>query len=84
VGSAPAYPRSALLHVTFLARAHLLKGDLDQAVAATRIGLGLRGQVQSPRGRGYLSSLRSAMARRTRSPLVRDLLDEFDEASSAV
>jgi hypothetical protein len=83
-GSAPAYPRSALLHATFLARAHLLKGDLDQAVAATRIGLGLRAQVQSPRGRGYLRSLRSAMARRTRSPLVRDLLDEFDEASSAV
>jgi hypothetical protein len=83
-GSAPAYPRSALLHATFLARAHLLKGDLEEAVAATRVGLGLRAQVQSPRGWGYLRALRSAMARRTRSPLVRELLDEFDEASSAV
>src|SRR5579859_5864032 len=83
-GDAPAYPRSALLHATFLARAHLLNGDLEQAVAATRTGLGLRAQVQSPRGRGYLHELRTAMARRARSPLVRELLDEFDEASSAV
>jgi hypothetical protein len=83
-GDAPAYPRSALLHATFLARAHLLNGDLAEAVAATRTGLGLRAQVQSPRGRGYLHGLRTVMARRARSPLVRDLLDEFDEASSAV
>jgi hypothetical protein len=82
--SALTYPRSALLHATFLARAHLLRGDLEEAVAVTRIGLGLRAQVQSPRGRGYLRMLRSAMARRTRSPLVRELLDEFDEASSAM
>ena len=35
---APAYPRSALLHATYLARACLLHGDLDQAVAAMRTG----------------------------------------------
>ncbi len=78
----PAYPRSALLHATFLARANLLRGDLEQAVTATRTGLGLLAQVQSPRGRGYLEALRSAMTRRSRSPLVRELLGEFDEASS--
>jgi hypothetical protein len=80
----PAYPRSALLHTTFLARAHLFGGDLEKAITATRTGLGLLTQVQSPRGRGYLQELRSAMARRSRSTLVRDFLDEFDEASSRV
>jgi hypothetical protein len=83
-GSAPAYPRSALLHTTFLARACLLSGDLERAVAAMRTGLGLLAQVQSPRGRAYLQELRPAMARRSRSPAVREFLDEFDEASSAV
>jgi hypothetical protein len=80
----PVYPRSALLHTTFLARAHLGRGDLERAITATRTGLGLLAQVQSPRGRGYLQELRSAMARRSRSSLVRDFLDEFDEASSRV
>jgi hypothetical protein len=79
-----AYPRSALLHTTFLARAHLLRGELDDAVSAMRTGLGLLGQVQSPRARGYLRDLRSVLARRSRSPLVREFLDEFDEASSRV
>jgi hypothetical protein len=44
-GGAPIYPRSALLHTTFLARGCI-------------------------------------MARRSRSPQVREFLDEFDEASS--
>jgi hypothetical protein len=81
-GSAPAYPRSALLHATFLARACILLGDLEQAMAAMRTGLGLLAQVQSPRGRAYLNGLRPVMARRSRSPQVRDFLAEFDEASS--
>lgn len=81
---APGYPRSALLHATYLARACLLHGDLDQAVAAVQTALGMLAQVQSPRARGYLQSLRSALARRSRSPIVRELLDEFDEASSPV
>jgi hypothetical protein len=83
-GTAPAYPRSAFLHTTFLARACLLRGDLERAVAAMRTGLGLLAQVQSPRGRTYLQELRPAMARRSRSPVVREFLDELDEASSAV
>jgi hypothetical protein len=82
--SAPAYPRSALLHVTFLARGYLLGGDVEEAVTAMRIGLGLLAQVQSPRARSYLLRLRPALARRSRSALVREFLDEFDEASSPV
>jgi hypothetical protein len=81
---AAGYPRSALLHATYLARACLQHGDLDQTVAAMRTALGLLAQVQSPRSRGYLQSLRSALARRSRSPIVREFLDEFDEASSPV
>ena len=46
----PAYPRSALLHTTFLARAYLLRGELAEAVTAMRVGLDLLAQVQSPRG----------------------------------
>jgi hypothetical protein len=84
VSQAPAYPRSALLHATYLARACLLRGDLDQAFAAMRAAQGLLAQVQSPRGRGYLHSLRSALAKRSRSPIVREFLEEFDEASSPV
>jgi hypothetical protein len=49
-----------------------------------RTALGLLAQVQSPRGRSYLQSLRSSLARRSRSSLVREFLDEFDEASSPV
>jgi hypothetical protein len=81
-GGAPVYPRSALLHTTFLARACILLGDLDQAMAAMRTGLDLLDQVQSPRGRAYLNGLRPVMARRSRSPQVREFLDEFDEALS--
>jgi hypothetical protein len=80
----PAYPRSALLHTTFLARAYLLRGDLDAGVAAIRDGLGLLVQVQSPRGRHYLRALRPVLARRSRSRVVGDFLAEFDEAVSAV
>lgn len=83
-GGAPTYPRSALLHTTFLARACLLRGDLEEAVGAMRAGLGLMAYVQSPRGRAYMRSLRTAMSRRSRSPVVRELLDEFDQASSPV
>ena len=83
-GTGPAYPRSVLLHTSFLARARLLRSDLEEAVAATRTGLGLLEQVQSPRARGYLRGLRPALARRSRSPLVREFLGEFDEASSSV
>ena len=80
----PAYPRSALLHATYLARACLLRGDLEPAVEAMRTSLSLLVHVQSPRGRSYLHALRSALAKRSRSLIVREFLDEFDEASSPV
>jgi hypothetical protein len=83
-GTGPAYPRSALLHSTYLVRACLLRGDLEQAVAAARAGLGLLPLVQSPRARGYLVGLRPEFARRSRSVIVRDFLAEFDEASSVL
>lgn len=54
------------------------------AYPAMRTALGLLAQVQSPRGRGYLQTLRSVLARQSRSPIVREFLDEFDEASSPV
>jgi hypothetical protein len=81
-GVAPLYARSGLLHLTFLARAQLLNGDLPQAVERMRAGLGLLPLVQSPRGRNYLRVLRPALARRARSSLVREFLPEFDEALS--
>jgi hypothetical protein len=40
-GVASAYPRSALLHATFLARACLLRGDPEPAVTAIRIRSGI-------------------------------------------
>ncbi|MFK3984989.1 hypothetical protein ACI2K4_32035 [Micromonospora sp. NPDC050397] len=83
-GSPAVYARSALLHTTFLARAYLLHGDLAHAVASMRAAVGLLNQVQSPRGRAYLQSLRPALARRLRSPLVAEFLPELDEALSLV
>lgn len=74
------YPRSALLHATFLARAHLMCGDLEHGVEAARYALGRLDEVQSPRGRAYLRALRPAFARRARSPLVASLLPDFDRA----
>lgn len=81
-GGAPPYARSGLLHLTFLARAHLLRGDAPEAVAVMRAGLGLLPLVQSPRGRSYLRGLRPMLARRSRSAAVAEFLPEFDAALS--
>jgi hypothetical protein len=74
------YQRSALLHSTFLAKAHLMQGNLELGVQATRYALDRLPDVQSPRGRTYLRNLRPALARRARSPLVGELLPDFDKA----
>ena len=79
-GAQPQYARSALLHSAFLAKAHLMRGDLEQGVEATRYALGRLDEVQSPRGRTYLRALRPVLARRARSRVVADLLPEFDRA----
>ncbi|MGC4773593.1 hypothetical protein ACLQ25_32095 [Micromonospora sp. DT44] len=83
-GAAPAYARSGLLHSTFLARAQLQHGDVGEAIATMRAGIGLLPLVQSPRGRHYLRGLRPALARRSRSPVVREFIPEFDAAVSSV
>lgn len=80
----PSYPRSAMVHSTFLAKAQLLRGDLEQGVQATRYALGCLDEVQSPRGRAYLRALRPVLARRSRAGVVAELLPEFDQALSLV
>jgi len=84
IGQWPAYPRSALLHSTFLAEAYLRRGDTERAVAASRAAVSRLGEVQSPRGRGYLRNLRPAYARRSRNPVVAEFLPELDRALAEV
>jgi transcriptional regulator with XRE-family HTH domain len=79
-GSRPQYPRSALLHGSFLAKAYFLIGDLDAAVASARDALTRLTEVQSVRGISYLRSLRPQLARRDRAPVVAEFLPEFDAA----
>jgi hypothetical protein len=79
IGNSSTFQRSALLHGTFLARAHLLRGDVTAAVPVIREGLSLLEQVQSPRGRSCLRSLRPALARRARSQVGREILPDFDK-----
>lgn len=80
VGARPDYPRSALLHGSFLTKAHLMYGDLDAAVQAARAALTRLSEVQSLRGIAYLRGLRPAFARRGRSEIVSDFLPELDTA----
>ncbi|MGL5809525.1 MAG: hypothetical protein ACRCYQ_06255 [Nocardioides sp.] len=81
-GSQTVYSRSALLHITFLAKAYLLRGELPEAVDTMRVAVRLLPDVQSPRGRAYLRSLRPALARRARSAVVSEFLPELDQALS--
>lgn len=81
-GARPDYPRSALVHATFLAKAHLMRRDLDSVVEALRWALERLADVQSPRGRTYLHELRPALVHRKRAVVVRDFLPEFDAALS--
>jgi hypothetical protein len=78
IGQRPDYPRSALLHATFLAEAHLHRNDVEHAVDAIRAAMSRLGDVQSPRGKANLRRLRPALARRKRSAAVADLLPELE------
>ncbi|WP_143219742.1 hypothetical protein [Actinomadura sp. CNU-125] len=78
IGARPDYPRSALLHGSFLTKAHLMHGDLDAAVHTARAALTRLREVQSIRGITYLRALRPAFARRQRSEVVSDFLPELD------
>ena len=82
IGARPSYPRSALVHSAYLAKAHLMRGDLEQMITAMRWAIARLGEVQSPRGRTYLRQLRPALLRRKRSQVVADFLPELDEALS--
>src|SRR5690606_37809507 len=64
VGARPLYPRSALLHGTFLAKAHLLRGEHPQAVEAAHAAITRLEDVQSLRGIGCLRRLRAIFAQR--------------------
>ena len=83
-GARPLYPRSALLHGTFLAKAYLLDAEHAHAVDAARAALTRLEEVQSLRGIGCLQRLRSMFTHRRRSPVVADFLPELDEALSKV
>jgi hypothetical protein len=78
------YPRSALLHATFLTEAHLRLGNLPQAVTAAGDAIARLEIVHSGRGRTYLAGLRPAFARRRRNPAAAGLLPELDAALSLV
>jgi hypothetical protein len=82
IGQRPDYPRSALLHATFLTEAHLRLGNLPEAVVACRAALSRLEETRSGRGRAYLVRLRPAFARRNRNPDVSDFLPELNEALS--
>ncbi len=81
-GARPKYPRSALLHSTFLTKAYLLRGEPAEAVDAARAGLTRLDEVQSLRGITCLRRIRSMLALRHRSPVVAQFLPELDEALS--
>jgi hypothetical protein len=84
VDARPLYPRSAMLHGTFLAKAYLLSGEPEQAVDSARAALTRLHEVQSLRGIECVRRLRPMFARRQRSQVVSEFLPELDEALSMV
>ena len=81
-GARPEYPRSALLHDAFLAKAYLLSCDVDAAVDTIRAALARLAEVQSVRGITYLKTLRPELARHERARVISEFLPEFDAALS--
>ncbi len=74
------YQRSALLHGCYLAEAHLLRGDLENACAAVRTALPRIPSVQSGRCSALLHKIRRALQHRKRSKYVATVLPELDRA----
>lgn len=83
IGARPLYPRSALLHGTFLARGYLLMGEHALAVGAAQAAMSRLEEVQSLRGIDCLRKLRGMFSRR-RSRVVSEFLPQLDEALSMV
>ena len=80
IGDDPAYQRSALLHGCQLARAHLLRRDLEGTVETARVALGRLAEVQSGRCVASLRELRRSLAQRQRATVVAEFLPELDAA----
>jgi hypothetical protein len=80
IGDDPDSQRSALLHGCQLARAHMLRRDLDGAVDVTRTALTRLREVQSGRCVASLRELRRDLAQRRRATVVGDFLPELDTA----
>ncbi len=78
--SRPEYPRAALLHSCFLIDAHIGRGDLEGAVAATREAMPRLEQVQSARCLAHLRRIERTFAKRSRATVVADFLPELREA----
>ncbi|TDO66550.1 ribosomal protein S18 acetylase RimI-like enzyme [Kribbella sp. VKM Ac-2571] len=84
IGDDPAYQRSALLHGCQLARAYLLRRDLEGTVETARVALGRLAEVQSGRCVASLRDLRRSLAQRQRATVVAEFLPELDAALGAV
>ena len=80
IGDDPAYQRSALLHGCQLARAYMLRRDLEGTVETARVALGRLSEVQSGRCVASLRELRRSLAQRQRAAVVADFLPELDAA----
>jgi hypothetical protein len=76
------YPRSALIHGCFLARAHLAAGGIEAAHAAARDAWTRLEDVRSLRGRAQLLHVREDLARHRRASGGAAFLDELDAALS--
>ena len=80
IGDDPAYQRSALLHGCQLARAYLLRRDLEGTVETARVAIGRLAEVQSGRCVASLRELRRSFAQRQRAIVVAEFLPELDAA----
>ncbi|MFI7644220.1 hypothetical protein [Nonomuraea sp. NPDC049400] len=81
-GARPHFPRSALVHGTFLAKAYLLLDEAELAVQAARAALSRLDEVQSLRGLDQLRQLRPLFIQHRHNRSVAEFLPHFDQAIS--
>ena len=82
ISDTPDSQRSALLHGCALAKAHILRRDLEAAVAVTRVALTRLDEVQSGRCAGILRDLRRTFVQRKQARVVAEFLPDLDQALS--
>lgn len=80
VTGAETYPRSGLLHSSYLAVAHLRAQDLDSAVATAMTLAARLPDIHSVRCRELARQLRGQLARRARNRLAARAVRELDRA----